>query len=78
MRSTPACAAEVRKLPPIVFFTGAPLESGAVPNYVWQSNPLGGRWGCSIRLWDPAHPERPGQGVVRGPEVDHLRSATVL
>ncbi|MHB0958691.1 MAG: HzsA-related protein [Pirellulaceae bacterium] len=57
-----AClTAEVRKLPPIVFFTGAPLESGAVPNYIWQSNPLGGRWGCSIRLWDPAHPARPAQ-----------------
>lgn len=51
--------AQVRQLPPIIFFTGAPLESGAVPNYVWQSNPLGGQWGCSIRLWDPAHPDHP-------------------
>ena len=32
-----ACqTAQVRQLPPIIFFTGAPLESNAVPNYVWR------------------------------------------
>lgn len=59
---------EVRKLPPIVFFTGAPLESGAVPNYVWQSQPLGGRWGCGIRRWDPAHPQRPARVLFEDPK----------
>ncbi len=59
---------EVSKLPPIIFFTGSPLESGAVPNYVWQSNPLGGVWGCSIRLWDPAHPERPAKVLFEDPK----------
>ena len=49
--------AEVRSVPPIIFFTGSPLRSGAVPNYVWQSEPDGGQWGCSIRTWDPARPD---------------------
>ena len=49
----PALAAEVAKLPPIIFFTGAPLESGAIPNAVWQSHPRGDAWGCSIRVRNP-------------------------
>ena len=59
--------AQVRGLPPIVFFTGSPLETGAVPNYVWQSNPRGGRWGCSIRTWDPARPEAPPKFLFEDP-----------
>ncbi|HRT28933.1 MAG TPA: hypothetical protein P5527_03975 [Kiritimatiellia bacterium] len=49
---------EVRQLPPILFFTGAPLKSGAAPNHIWQSQPLNNAWGCSIRTWEPAHPDR--------------------
>lgn len=52
---------EVRRLPPILFFTGSPLKSGAAPNHIWQSQPLGNTWGCSIRTWDPAHPDRPAK-----------------
>lgn len=59
---------EVRALPPIVFFTGAPLQSGAVPNYIWQSEPLNGRWGCSIRTWDPARPGRPAKTIFQEPD----------
>ena len=39
-------------MPPILFFTGSPLRSGAIPNYVWQTNPQG-PWGWSIRVLDP-------------------------
>ena len=48
-----ALATEVAKLPPLVFFTGAPLESGAIPNAIWQSKPYRGQWGCSIRVRNP-------------------------
>jgi len=60
--------AETRSLRPIIFFTGAPLRSGAVPNYVWQSEPEGNRWGCSIRTWDPAHPEVPAKTIFEEPD----------
>ena len=50
---------ENKRLPPILFYTQAPLRAGAVPNAVWQSEPLGGKWGCSIRTWNPAAPEQP-------------------
>ena len=56
-KEDPALAAEVGQLLPVVFFTGSPLKSGAIPNAVWQSLPYDGTWGCSIRIW------RPGQGV---------------
>ncbi len=62
--------AETRSLPPLIFFTGAPLRSGAVPNYVWQSEPEGNRWGCSIRTWDPAHPDTPAKILFE--EADSL------
>jgi hypothetical protein len=63
-----AClAAQVRALPPILFFTGSPLASGAVPNYVWDGNPHDGKWGCSIRLHDPAHPEKPARILFEDP-----------
>ena len=52
-RESPELAAEVKTLPPILFFTGSPLRSGAIPNYVWQSRPEG-PWGCSVRIFDPA------------------------
>ena len=52
-RESPELAAEAKVLPPILFFTGSPLRSGAIPNYVWQTNPAG-PWGCSIRSFDPA------------------------
>ncbi len=55
--------AETRNLRPVIFFTGAPLRSGAVPNYVWQSEPDGNRWGCSIRIYDPAHPKSPARTI---------------
>ncbi len=48
-----ALAAEIAQLPPIVFFTGAPLKSGAIPNAIWQSQPLDNVWGCSIRVRQP-------------------------
>jgi hypothetical protein len=54
---------EVNRLPPIIFFTGSPLKSGAAPNHIWQSNPLDGKWGCGIRIWDPAHPGRPAKVI---------------
>lgn len=49
---------EMKRLPPIVFFTGAPLKSGAAPNHIWQSEPLDGKWGCGIRTWNPNKPEQ--------------------
>ena len=55
-RESPELAAEVKTLPPILFFTGSPLRSGAIPNYVWQSRPEG-PWGCSVRIFDPAKSE---------------------
>ena len=59
---------ETRALRPILFFTGTPLRSGAVPNYVWQSEPDGNRWGCSIRTWDPTHPETPAKTIFADPD----------
>ena len=50
-RESPELAKEVRSLPSAILFTGSPLRSGAVPNYIWQSNP-DGPWGCSIRIVD--------------------------
>jgi len=52
---------ETKRLPPIIFFTGSPLRSGAVPNYIWQSEPHDGKWGCSIRTWDPSKPAEPAK-----------------
>lgn len=52
-KDDPQLAAEVAKLPPLVFFTGAPLESSAVPNAIWDSHPRHGVWGCSIRVREP-------------------------
>ena len=52
-RESPELAAEVKTLPPILFFTGSPLRSGAISNYAWQTNPQG-PWGCSVRIFDPA------------------------
>ena len=54
---------EAKQVPPIIFFTGSPLRSGAVPNYVWQSEPHDGKWGCSIRTSDPAKPGQPAQVI---------------
>jgi hypothetical protein len=62
--------AETRSLSPLIFFTGAPLRSGAVPNYVWQSEPEGGKWGCSIRTWDPGRPDAPAKTIFE--EKDSL------
>ena len=62
-------AAEVGKLAPIIFFTGEPLSSTAVPNYIWSGNPLGNRWGCSIRIWDPAHPGNPPKVIFEDPKA---------
>ncbi len=60
-------AAAARKLPPIVFFTGVPYQSGAIPNVIWQSKPLGGKWGCSIRVYDPSQPDKPARTVWEHP-----------
>jgi len=53
-REDPALAAEARNLPPLVFFTGAPLRAGAIPNAVWEAKPQDGAWGCSIRVREPS------------------------
>ena len=58
---------EVKALPPFLFFTGSPLRSGAIPNAVWQSQPHDGKWGCSIRAWDPGEPGRPAQVIFEDP-----------
>ncbi|MCL1921279.1 MAG: hypothetical protein FWG50_09425 [Kiritimatiellaeota bacterium] len=50
-------AEETKRLPPVIFYTGAPLRSGAVPNYIWQGQPLDNRFGCSIRIFDPSAPD---------------------
>ena len=49
-------------------FHRRPAAFGAVPNYVWQSEPDGNRWGCSIRTWDPAHPETPAKTIFAEPD----------
>jgi len=66
-RESPELAAAVRKLPPIVFFTGSPFDSGAIPNAVWDSQPRGA-WGCAIRVYDPATPEKPPRIVWEHPD----------
>jgi len=48
--------AEVAKLPPVLYLAESPILCGAIPNTLWQSNPEG-RWGCAIKLFDPAHPD---------------------
>ena len=47
---------EGRRLPPFAFFTQTPLRSEAAPNAIWQSVPYDGKWGCSIRIYDPSQP----------------------
>ena len=59
---------KIRELPPIIFFTGSPLRSESVPNYVWQSEPQGS-WGCSIRQWDPAAPAQPARVIFEDPQA---------
>ncbi|MEI6647159.1 MAG: hypothetical protein WCP12_14070 [bacterium] len=59
---------EVRKLPPIIFYTGSPLVANAVPNYVWNANPKGD-WGCSIRIWNPATPDVPAKVIFEDPKA---------
>lgn len=54
---------QVRKLPPVVFVTGAVLGSVAVPVYISMGNPLGKRWGCDLRIWDPANPQAPAKVI---------------
>jgi len=60
--------AQVGQLAPVIFFTGEPLSSSAVPNYVWNGNPIGNRWGCSIRIWDPARPGEPAKVLFQDPK----------
>ena len=67
-RESPELAAAARKLPPIVFFTGAPYDSGAIPNSIWDSRPRDGAWGCSIRVYDPSTPEKPARVVWSHPK----------
>ena len=51
-----------RQLGPIVFWTRYPFTRPNAANcYIWQSAPE--RWGCSIRILDPAHPERPARTI---------------
>jgi hydrazine synthase alpha subunit-like protein len=68
-------AGEVRKLlaaqagtvGPIVFFTRHPLtRPNAAGCMIWQSVPE--RWGCSIRVFDPARPEVPARTIFRDRE----------
>ncbi len=55
-------AGEIRGLPPIVFFTRYHLNPvGAAANYIWQSQP--NKWGCSIRVYDPATPDVPPKTI---------------
>ena len=58
---------EAEHLPPIVFFTGSPLRSGAAANHIWQGQPHEGRWGCSIRTYDPKHPDQPARVIFEDP-----------
>jgi mono/diheme cytochrome c family protein len=62
-------AGELKRLPPLLFYTGTPLQSSAAPNHIWSSNPLNGKWGCSIRSFDPAHPETPAKILFEDPNA---------
>ncbi|KPK43685.1 MAG: hypothetical protein AMK72_13005 [Planctomycetes bacterium SM23_25] len=60
-------ADEVRRLGPIVFFTRHPLARPNAANCsIWQSVPE--RWGCSIRIYDPARPDQPARTIFRDAE----------
>ena len=56
-----------RRLGPIAYFTRHPLSRPNAANCtIWQSVPE--RWGCSIRVHDPARPEQPARAIFRDPE----------
>ena len=58
---------QTRQLEPIVFWTRHPLTRPNAANcYIWQSAPE--RWGCSIRTFDPAHPELPAKTIFSDDE----------
>lgn len=60
-------AGEVGRLGPIAFFTRHPLRRpNAACCYIWQSVPE--RWGCSIRIYDPARPDVPAKTIFRDAE----------
>ena len=51
-------------LPPIALITRHPLSRpNAIACDIWQSRPR--RGGCSIRIFDPARPERPARTIFR-------------
>ncbi len=55
-------AEQVRGIGPIVFFTRYPLARPNAANcYIWQSVPE--RWGCSIRMVDPARGDKPAEVI---------------
>ena len=58
---------QVESLGPIVFFTRHPLtRPNAAGCTIWQSVPE--RWGCSIRIYDPARADAPAKSIFRDPE----------
>ncbi|MBP5321280.1 MAG: PD40 domain-containing protein, partial [Kiritimatiellae bacterium] len=59
-KESAALAAEVRTLSPILFVEGAPIHTVAGPCLMGHAAyPDGNRWGTAIKVFDPAHPERP-------------------
>lgn len=60
-------AEQIRGLEPIVFFTRHPLSRpNATGCAIGQSVPE--RWGCSIRVYDPAQAETPPRTIFQDPE----------
>jgi len=60
-------AGQVAGLGPIVFFSRYPLgRPSAAASAIGQSVPE--RWGCSIRVYDPARPDRPPQSIFHDAE----------
>ena len=59
-RESPALAAEVRSLPPVLFVEGAPIRTVAGPCLLGHSPyPDNNVWGTAIKVFDPSHPDAP-------------------
>lgn len=57
-QESPALQAEVRKLPPLVFFTGDTIRTDVGPLASGSFSHPESRWGTAIKIYDPAHPEK--------------------
>ena len=63
-RESPALAAEVPALPPILFVEGAPIRTVAGPCLLGHSAyPDGNKWGTAIKVFDPSRQKEPPRAI---------------